>query len=129
MLGRSPSELLGVDPREGGDHGCHRTFVVARAATVHAAVRQRAAKGIDRHTVDRDRVLVDVPQLKLAALCDEPAPRYDSQQILAAGMNLLPQPSPAEPLAEGLQEIGQPGLAVNLASRFVSQGIDAGDRD
>ena len=77
IVGRFAGRSAGDQPRKGRDHRRHRALVVARPAAIDAAVAHFAAERIDRHAVDRHRVLMHVPQLQFAAVArrtDSPAP-------------------------------------------------------
>ena len=114
-------------PRQGGNHGCHGAFDVACTAAVDATIAMVAGESVDDHAVGGDRVLVDVPENQLAAVGHRRHARNEREEVFSAGMDFLPQPSPALLFAKGLQIVGEPLFAKIRADGISAHGVHAGN--
>src|SRR4051794_1823123 len=111
--------------RNGCQHRGHRALHVASAAAIYAVISHFATEWIDRHAIAWHRVLVNIPQEKLASVSRRRSTGNQRDKIIAARMDLLPQPSQAALLTVRLQEIGKSTFTETRVANIPAHRIDA----
>ena len=132
MLGR-PSARLARDAHERRQHRRHRTLHVARPAAIDATVANSRLEGVHRHPLDAHRVLVDLPQQRVAATAGD-----QGEEIGPPGSTGCRPHAPArlggesgEPLGDALlprlgrPRRGQPRVDARLGDQLTKQVDDA----